>query len=189
MKSVVQWSYESNYSAEDAEEDILNMIRYTIGEKILLVGNIGTLGKRLRMMGVHVTILEDSAYHDICYSLVHNENCSIVKGCLELLPFSDQFFDKVIVLSQFNYTNNQNKALKEIHRVLNPDGEVILQDPNLEKFKIKLKCIKHRLFGERIKYYSPKEIVKKLEHSNFKGVLENLNSDKYIYIGRKIIKD
>ena len=62
-----------------------------------------------------------------------------------------------------------------------------IENPNLEKFKIKLKCIKHRLFGERIKYYSPKEIVKKLEHSNFKGVLENLNSDKYIYIGRKII--
>ncbi|CEN85154.1 methyltransferase domain-containing protein [Paraclostridium sordellii] len=189
MKSVVQWSYESNYFAEDAEEDILSIIRYNIGERVLLVGNIGTLGKRLRMLGVHVTILEDSAYHDICYSLIHNENCSVVKGCLELLPFSDHCFDKVIVLNQFNYTNNQSKALKEIHRVLNSSGEVILQDPNLEKLKTKLKCIKHRLCGERIKYHSPKEIAKKLECLNFTGVLENLKSDKYIYIGKKIIED
>ncbi|MEF9992322.1 MAG: methyltransferase domain-containing protein [Peptostreptococcaceae bacterium] len=189
MKSVVQWNYESNYFTQDTEEDMLSITRYDIGERILLVGNIGTLGKKLRMLGVHVTILEDSAYHDICYSLIHNENCSVVKGCLELLPFSDHCFDKVIVLNQFNYTNNQTKALKEIYRVLNSHGEVIIQDPNLEKLKVKLKCLKQRVCGERIKYYSPKDIIEKLSHSKFKGVLENMNSEKYIYIGKKIIED
>ena len=143
MRSVVQWNCGANYLAQDTEENILSLIKYEIGEKILLVGNIGTLGKRLRMLGIHVTILEDSAYQDICYSLIHNENCSVVKGCLELLPFEDGFFDKVIVLNQFNYTHNQKKALKEIYRVLKFRGEVILQDSNLQKLKVKLKKIKH----------------------------------------------
>lgn len=185
MKSVVQCSCEPSYFEQDTTKDILSIIKYEIGEKVLLVGNIGTLGKRLRMLGVHVTILEDSAYHDICYSLIYNENCSIVKGCLELLPFEDGIFDKVIVLDQFNYTNNQKKALKEIYRVLKLKGEVILQDSNLEKFKIKLKKFKHRLFGERIKYYYPQDLKQVLERLNFKGVLENQDCEKYIYIGIK----
>jgi SAM-dependent methyltransferase len=185
VKSVVQWNYELNYSTQDTEEDILSISSYEIGEKVLIVGNIGTLGKRLRMLGIHVTILEDSAYHDICYSLIHNENCSIVKGCLELLPFEDNCFDKVIILNQFHYTNNQNKALKEIYRVLKLKGDVILQEPNLDKLKVKLKYFKHRVCGERIKYYSSQEIIAKLRHSKFSGVLENAKCDKYIYIGKK----
>ncbi len=185
MKSVVQWNYESKYFAEDTEEDILSIIRYEIGEEVLIVGNVGTLGKRLRKLGVHVTILEDSAYHDICYSLVYNENCSIVKGCLELLPFEDRCFDKVIVLNQFNYTNNQNKALDEIRRVLKLDGEVMLQEPNLNKLRVKLKYLKYRVCGERIKYYYPQDMIDKLTHSKFTGILENIKCENYIYIGTR----
>ena len=95
MKSVVHWNYELENFAEDTEEDILSSIRYDIGEKVLLVGSIGNLGKKLRTLGIHVTILENGAYHDICYSLIFNENCSIVKGCLEMLPFEDNSFDFV----------------------------------------------------------------------------------------------
>lgn len=191
MKSIVHWNYEPDDFAEDTDEDILSNIRYDIGDRVLLVGDIGSLGKKLRMLGVRVTILENSAYQDICYSLIFNENCSIVKGCLELLPFEDGSFDKVIVLNHFNYTNNQQKALKEIDRVLRLKGELILEDSNLNKLKVKLKSFKHKVFGERIKYYYPQEIIAMFSKLNFAGILEEIESEKYIYIGVKneLIKD
>ena len=61
------------------------------------------------MLGVHVTILEDSNYEEICYSLIHNENCNVVKGSLEFLPFEDKYFDKVIILDHFNHTTDCKK--------------------------------------------------------------------------------
>ena len=85
---------------------------------ILLVGNIGNLGNRLRMLGVSVTILENTCYEDICYSLVHNMNCNVVKGSLEFLPFEDKYFDKIIILDYFNKSNNYSRIIKEIKRVL-----------------------------------------------------------------------
>lgn len=191
MKSVVHWDYEPEDFAEETEEDILSNIRYGIGDKVLLVGDIGSLGKKLRMLGVHVTILENSAYQDICYSLIFNENCSIVKGCLEMLPFEDRSFDKIIVLNHFNYTNNQQKALKEIDRVLKLTGQLILEDSNLKKLKVKLKAFKHKVCGERIKYYYPQEIINMFSKFNFSGILAEIESEKYIYIGNKkeLIKD
>lgn len=191
MKSVVHWDYEPEDFTEETEEDILSNIRYDIGDKVLLVGDIGSLGKKLRMLGVHVTILENSAYQDICYSLIFNENCSIVKGCLEMLPFEDRSFDKVIVLNHFNYTNNQQKALKEIDRVLKLTGQLILEDSNLKKLKVKLKAFKHKVCGERIKYYYPQEIINMFSNFNFSGMLAEIESEKYIYIGNKkeLIKD
>ncbi|GAA3647570.1 class I SAM-dependent methyltransferase [Asaccharospora irregularis] len=121
MKSVLYHEYEPNADLTETSDDVkcfLDNIKYSIGSKILLVGNVGNLGKRLRLLGAYVTILEDSHYEDVCYSLIHNENCNVVKGSLEFLPFEDGCFDKVIILDHFNHTNNCEKASSEIYRVL-----------------------------------------------------------------------
>ena len=73
MKSILYHNYEPNADLTDTSDDItcfLDMIKYTIGNNILLVGDIGNLGNRLRMLGVSVTILENTCYEDICYSLI-----------------------------------------------------------------------------------------------------------------------
>lgn len=185
MKSVVHWNYELEGITEYTEVDILSSIKYTIGDKVLLVGDIGSLGKKLRTLGIHVTILESGAYQDICYSLIFNENCSIVKGCLEMLPFEDNSFDKVFILNHFNYTNNQQKALKEVERVLKVNGQLVFEDLNPKKLKVKLKALKNRICGERIKYYYPQELVTMFSNFNFSGVLAEIESERYIYIGNK----
>lgn len=185
MKSVVHWNYELENFAEDTEEDILSSIRYDIGEKVLLVGSIGNLGKKLRTLGIHVTILENGAYNDICYSLIFNENCSIVKGCLEMLPFEDNSFDKVFILNHFNYTSDQQKALKEIYRVLKLKGQLILEDSDARKLKVKLKAFKNKVCGDRVKYHRPQELINMFTKFNFSGSLAEIESQKYIYIGNK----
>ena len=69
MKSVLYCDYDPNADLTDSSDDVASFlynIKYKIGNNILLVGDIGNLGKRLRMLGVHVTILEDSNYKDVC---------------------------------------------------------------------------------------------------------------------------
>lgn len=73
----------------DELECFLDIIEYNVGDKILFVGYIGNLGKRLRGFGIFVIILENSNYEDVCYFLVYNENCNVVKGKLEFLLFDD----------------------------------------------------------------------------------------------------
>jgi len=65
VKSVLYYDYEPNADLTDTSDDVtcfLDTIRYNIGNNILLVGNIGNLGNRLRMLGVYVTILENSHF-------------------------------------------------------------------------------------------------------------------------------
>ena len=47
-----------------------------------------------------------------------NENCTVVSGQLEYMPFNDNYFDKIIVLDYLNHTADCNKSVKEIKRVL-----------------------------------------------------------------------
>lgn len=188
MKSVLYHNYEPNGGLIDTSDDItcfLDNIKYTIGNKILLVGNIGNLGNRLRMLGVSVTILENTHYEDICYSLVHNINCNVVKGSLEYLPFEDKHFDKVIILDDFNHTSDCNRVIKEIKRVLKINGEVILEDLNLKNLKVKLKNLKHRLCGENINYRYPNEIIDLFSKVNIEGTFKEIENERYIYIGKR----
>ena len=187
MKSVLYHGYEPNAEIAKESDDIksfLDSIKYSIGDKILLVGDIGNLGKRLRMCGAYVTILEHKDYHDVCSSLVNNENCIVVKGSLEYMPFNDNFFDKVIVLDHFNHTSNCRKASSEIRRVLKKKGEVILEDRNLKNIKVKLIYFKRRLLGESINYNYPHQIFKLFSSLNFEGALKEIEDERYIYIGK-----
>ena len=186
MKSVLYHDYEPNADLTDTSDDVtcfLDSIRYSVGNKILLVGEIGNLGKRLRMLGVYVTILENSCYQDICYSLIHNENCNVVKGSLEFLPFEDGYFDKVIILDHVNHTNNFEKASSEINRVLKKQGELVVEDLNLKNLKVKLRYLKNKLLGENVIYKYPQEVFNTFSELKFEGALKELQNERYIYIG------
>ncbi|MEG0842951.1 MAG: methyltransferase domain-containing protein [Romboutsia sp.] len=188
MKSVLYHDYEPNADLTDTSDDVtcfLDTIKYNIGNKILLVGDIGNLGKRLRMLGVYVTILENSCYQDVCYSLIHNENCNVVKGSLEFLPFEDDYFDKVIILDHFNNINNCQKASSEINRVLKKKGDLVLEDLNLKNLKVKLKYLKQKIFGENINYHYPEQIVDIFSDLDFEGTLKEVENERYIYIGKR----
>lgn len=188
MKSVLYHEYEPNADLTDTSDDVtcfLDTIKYSIGNKILLVGEVGNLGKRLRMLGVYVTILENSSYQDACYTLVHNENCNVVKGSLEYLPFEDDYFDKVIILDHFNHTNNCKKASSEVYRVLKSEGDLIVEDLNLKNLKVKLKYLKQRLCGENVNYNYPQEIFDIFSKLNFEGALKEVENERYIYIGKR----
>lgn len=187
MKSALYHGYDTNKDIVEECDDInsfLDSIKYCIGDKVLLVGDVRNLGKRLRMCGAYVTILEHNDYQDVCLSLVHNENCTVVKGSLEYMPFNDNFFDKVIVLDHFNHTSNCKKASMEIRRVLKNKGELLLEDRNIKNLRVKLRYLKRRLLGETISYNYPHEVFKLFSNLDFDGNLKEIEDERYIYIGK-----
>jgi ubiquinone/menaquinone biosynthesis C-methylase UbiE len=50
-------------------------------------------------------------------------------GDAELLPRDDASFNYVFCVDSFHHYPNPEKVLREFHRVLKPDGQVVLADP------------------------------------------------------------
>lgn len=189
VESLLYHKYESCSGLLEFSEEVLlflNNIKHNIGSRVLLVGEVGELGKRIRAFGVQVTILEPSRRDEICFSHVMNENCTVVNGQLEYMPFDDNYFDKIIVLDYLNHTADCDKSVKEINRVLKHDGEVIVEDLNLKDIKVKLKYFKHRICGNNIHYNYPSEIQNIFKKFDFEGTLKEIDNKRYIYIGKKI---
>lgn len=189
MESLLYHKYESCSGLVEFSEEVLsflNNIKYDIGSRVLLVGEVGEIGKRIRAYGVQVTILEHSRRDEICVSHVMNENCTVVSGQLEYMPFNDNYFDKIIVLDYLNHTANCNRSIKEIKRVLKHNGEVIVEDLNLKDIKVKLKYFKHKICGDNIHYNYPSEVQSIFKRFKFDGVLKEIGNKRYIYIGKKL---
>ena len=188
VESLLYHKYESCSGLLEFSEEVLsflNNIKHNIGSRVLLVGEVGELGKRIRAFGVQVTILEHNRREEICFSHVMNENCTVVSGQLEYMPFNDNYFDKIIVLDYLNHTADCDKSVKEISRGLKCNGEVIVEDLNLKDIKVKLKYFKHRICGDNIHYNYPSEIQNIFKKFKFEGTLKEIENKRYIYIGKK----
>ncbi|WP_455538112.1 class I SAM-dependent methyltransferase [Terrisporobacter sp.] len=189
MESLIYHKYESCSGLIKFSEEVLsflNNIKYDIGSRVLLVGEVGELGKRIRAFGVQVTILENSRIDEICISHIMNENCTVVNGQMEYMPFDDNYFDKIIVLDYLNHTADCNKSVKEINRVLKNNGEVIVEDLNLKDIKVKLQYLKNRIIGKKTQFNYPNKIREIFNGCNFEGTLKEIENKRYIYIGKKI---
>lgn len=66
----------------------------------------------------------------------HRDNLEYIVGSVETLPFENQSIDVVVSFETIEHVNEdiQNAFLKEIKRVLKPDGYLIMSTPNKKTF-------------------------------------------------------
>ncbi len=169
---------------ENNIHNFLDTINSSVGEKILLLGNVSNYGKYLKKLGVDVVILENRNDYSK-FAILNNENCNIVKGHVEYMPFKDQYFNKVIFLNYFNCFDDEERVLKEVYRVLKWEGIVIIEEKHPKNLYTKFKVIQNKLCGYSSKFYYPKEILDIFNKNGFYGSFKEIDKDRYIYIGTK----
>ena len=89
------------------------------------------------------------------------------------LPFEDLSFDIVTMLAVLEHLTYADDILKEINRVLKPEGRLILTVPSkiakpiLEFMAYNIKIIDRLEIDDHKKYYNKKDILESAELSNF----------------------
>lgn len=183
----ISYSIKGSICPSKKENNIYNFldtIKSSVGEKVLLIGSISNYGKYLKKLGVEVTILEDEGFHNRS-TILENENCNVIKGSVAYMPFMDKCFDKVIFLNYFNSFEDEQKVLKEVHRVLKSEGVVIIEEKNPKNLSTKLRVMQNKIFGYNSRFYYPKEILDIFDKNGFNGGFKEIDKERYIYMGTK----
>ena len=101
-----------------------------------------------------------------------NKGIFVVKGTGENLPFFDNSFDYILMVTTVCFLNNISKSFKESYRVLKKKGKLIvgLVDRNsfLGKFYESKKM--ENVFYRVATFYSCEEIIKEMEKTGFKNI-------------------
>jgi ubiquinone/menaquinone biosynthesis C-methylase UbiE len=57
---------------------------------------------------------------------------------VERLPFPDGCFSRILVVDAFHHFGDQPGALRELVRVLQPGGRLLIEEPDIRRFPVKL---------------------------------------------------
>jgi ubiquinone/menaquinone biosynthesis C-methylase UbiE len=76
----------------------------------------------------------------------------------ELLPFPEASFERILVVDAFHHFCDQREAAVELWRVLTPGGRLVIEEPNIETWPVKLIALAEWLALMGSHFYSPGEI-------------------------------
>lgn len=88
----------------------------------------------------------------------------LIYGTTHTIPANDSFADKVMIMNAYHHFDNKDDMLKEIYRVLNQHGRLIITD------HISLTKSKESSYGCDRKYYllNEKDLIDQITKANFK---------------------
>lgn len=96
---------------------------------------------------------------------------NVLTGKLEDIKFPDSYFDAIVMIELIEHTQNPDTFLKEVHRILKPEGRILITTPNSKSVHGKIWKRKFQetfLIPEHLFLFSIPTINRILETNNFK---------------------
>lgn len=84
--------------------------------------------------------------------------CCPVQAVAETLPFSANLFDRIVVVDALHHFRHQRHAIGDLLRVLKPGGRLVIEEPDINRFPVKLVALAEKLALMGSHFHSPLEI-------------------------------
>ena len=81
--------------------------------------------------------------------------CSHTEG----FPFPDESFSRILMVDALHHVCDQSDTAFELWRVLEPGGYIVIEEPNLHKFGVKLVAVAEKLALMRSHFLVPSDMA------------------------------
>lgn len=85
-----------------------------------------------------------------------------VQAGADALPFPNGAFERVIVVDALHHFSRQQAAIKELTRVLIPGGRLLIEEPDLKQFAVKIVAVLEKLLFMESHFVAPEDIARAL---------------------------
>lgn len=128
------------------------------GDRLLDIGGgTGRISQYFRDAVAQVCILDVSAGM-VREAMAKGGFCAGL-GVAERLPFQDGAFERIIAVDSFHHFRHHARAARELVRVLAPGGRLVLEEPDIRRFAVKLVALGETLALMRSRFYPPAALM------------------------------
>lgn len=144
-----------SYSKTDAMREVACLPMR--GKLLDVGGGTGRVASAIR------NLVDDAFVADVSLGMLKEAPRSVLKpvcGGSESLPFADNSFERVIMVDALHHVINQAHSAREMFRVLKPGGVLVIEEPDIRTFGVKLIAIAEKLLLMRSHFLAPDDIMK-----------------------------
>lgn len=139
-------------------EPIVELLDLPISGMLLDAGGgTGRITKAFRG-AAGALVIADLSHDMLIKANEKNEGYHTVCTISEKLPFPDNFFERVIMVDALHHVFDYVETVEELWRVLKPGGRLIIEEPDIRTFTIKLVAIAEKLALMRSRFVPPLKI-------------------------------
>ena len=103
-------------------------------------------------------------------------------GAAEHLPFRDGAFERIIAIDSFHHFRDHHRAAGELLRVLAPGGRLVIEEPDVRRFVVKLVALGETLTLMRSHFYPPSDLMQFFDVPGVRLTLHELNPNYWVVV-------
>lgn len=100
----------------------------------------------------------------------------------EALPFPNDFFERIIMVDALHHVIDQYHTAREMYRVLKPGGRIIIEEPDIRKFGVKLIAVAEKMLLMRSHFLAPQKIVDLFSFDSTKASIYATEGNAWVVI-------
>ena len=155
------------------------------GHRLLDVGGgTGRVSQYFREDVAHVCIL-DLSTEMLREALAKGGFCAGL-GAAERLPFSDSAFERIIAIDSFHHFRDHRRAAGELLRVLAPGGRLVVEEPDVRRFSVKLIALGETLTLMRSHFYPPNALMRFFDVPGVRLTLHESNPNFWLVVDKNL---
>jgi len=120
-------------------------------------GGTGRISQYLKDDVEHLVVVDQS--FDMLKQASVKRHLITTCSLTEHLPLADETITNIIMVDALHHVCNQEETANELWRVLEVGGRIIIEEPDIRKFGVKLLAIGEKLLGMRSHFLSPTKIA------------------------------
>ena len=81
------------------------------------------------------------------------------QGVAEAIPFPSDSFQRILAVDSFHHYRHQARAAQELVRILAPGGRLVIEEPDIHRFSVRLIALMETITLMRSRFYPPAEVA------------------------------
>ena len=163
-----------------------NLIRYLnlpiSGTLLDAGGGTGRVSETMRELVSSIVVADLSI--EMLRKADDKDGLKTVCSHTELLPFPDEYFERILMVDALHHVCNHRETSNELWRVLSRGGRIVIEEPNINEFSVKMVALAEKLALMRSSFIPPSRIESLFDYSNAKTRIDIASYNAWIIIDK-----
>jgi ubiquinone/menaquinone biosynthesis C-methylase UbiE len=139
-------------------ERLIALVNMPVGGVLLDAGGgTGRVAQFFRSKAAQIVVADQTV--KMVQEARKKEGIQALCSYVEWMPFENNCFDRIIMVDALHHVVNQVNTANEFWRILKPGGLIVIEEPNIRSFGVKLIALFEKAALMRSHFLSPRQIA------------------------------